>query len=67
MLWRRHQPQEKVAGKAEKGQGADARIWQCEHSAGSVYCGFADGGGVGGGRLLPVGHTGAVAFSFDEI
>jgi GTP-binding protein LepA len=46
MLWRRHQPQEKAAGKAEKGQGADARIWECIDPAGSVYCGVADGRGV---------------------
>ncbi len=27
MLWRRHIAQEEVAGKVEKGQGADAGIW----------------------------------------
>jgi hypothetical protein len=46
MLWRRHIAQEEAAGKAEEGQGADAGIWECEHSAGGVYCGVADGGGI---------------------
>jgi hypothetical protein len=30
------------------GPSGDQRsIWQCEHPAGGVYCGAADGGGVG--------------------
>ena len=39
--------QEEAAGEAEKGQGADAGVWQCEHPAGGVHRGVADGGGVG--------------------
>ena len=27
-------------------EGDDARVWQCEHPAGGVHCGAADGGGV---------------------
>ena len=32
-----------AAGEAEEGQGADAGIWQCQHPAGGVYRGAADG------------------------
>ena len=46
VLWRGYYAQEKAAGEAEEGQGPDARVWECEHSAGSVYRGVADGGGV---------------------
>jgi hypothetical protein len=37
------QPQEEASGVAEEGQGPDAGIWECEYSAGGVYCGVADG------------------------
>jgi hypothetical protein len=37
------EPQEEAAGQAEGRQEADAGIWECEHPAGSVYCGVADG------------------------
>jgi hypothetical protein len=46
MLRWRHIAQEEAAGKAEKGQGADEGVWECEHSAGGVYCCAADGRGV---------------------
>ena len=38
-------PQEEAAGQAEEGQGADAGVWQCQHPAGGVHRGAADGGG----------------------
>src|SRR5690606_20169879 len=53
----RHHAQEEAAGEAEEGQGADAGAplaarprgggEECEHLAGRVYRGVADGGGVG--------------------
>jgi hypothetical protein len=43
---RRHQPQEEAARQAEEGQGEDAGVWECVHSAGGLYRGAADGGGV---------------------
>ena len=42
---RRHQPQKEAARQAEEGQGADALVWQCEHSAGG-HCGAEDAGRV---------------------
>ena len=43
MLRRRYIAQEDVAGKAEKGESADAGVWECEYTAGSVYCGAQNG------------------------
>ena len=43
MLWRRRQPQEETAGEAEGRQKADARVWERQHSAGSLHRGIADG------------------------
>jgi hypothetical protein len=37
---------EEAAGEAEGGEGKNAGIWEREHSAGGVYCGAADGGGI---------------------
>ncbi len=66
MLRRRHQPQEEAAGEAEEGQGADARIWQCEHSAGGVYRCAADGGGVGNELRWSGLDTAGVEFLWDR-
>src|SRR5690606_30531116 len=49
VLWRRHQPQEEAAGKAEEGQGADAGIRQREYSAGGFRGGAQDGGRITAG------------------
>src|SRR3546814_5775192 len=53
MLRRRRDPKEEAPRKAERGQEADARIWQCEHSAGGFHRGAADGRRqLGPGRIV---------------
>jgi hypothetical protein len=57
----RHHAQEEAAGEAEEGQGKDAGApkaacpreggEQCQHPAGGVYRGVADGGGVTSARV----------------
>ena len=44
MLWRRHDPKRKLLEKQKKGK-AKMREYGCQHSAGGVHRGAADGGG----------------------
>ena len=47
-------PQEEAAGKAEEGQGEDARVRQRQHPAGSLHRRAADGGGITPAHPEPV-------------